>query len=206
MTVQPSSRPSALAGPVGVSGVVNVAVVAVMWVLESLDVLLRGTLDWFGIHAWNFGLIWTLFTAPFAHGGFGHLAANSVPLLVLGFIIGLSGIGQWMWVTLAGMIGSGLFAFVFNVPGTVTIGASGVVFCYLTYLLSRGLYSRRWPQILIGIVVLAVYGYVLWGVFPATPGVSWQGHLGGAVAGVIIAALLHGRDRAKAQRPSPARF
>lgn len=140
-------------------------------------------------------MLWTVFTAPFAHGDFGHLAANSVPLLVLGFVIALDGVRQWAYVTLAAAIGSGLFAFLLNAPGTVTIGASGIVFGYLTYLIARGLFSKDWRQLVLGAVVLLIYGSVLWGVFPTAPGVSWQGHLGGAVAGVLAAWWLHSTDR-----------
>lgn len=195
MSLPAPSSPSSTRSGVAVrtSGLLNGAVVALMWMLEALDTVLRGTLNWFGIHAWDFALIWTMFTAPLAHGDFAHLAANSVPLLVLGFVIALGGVRQWLWVTLAGVVGSGLFAFLINAPGTLTIGASGVVFCYLSYLLVRGLYSHDWRQIVLGVIVFALYGSVLVGVFPSSPGVSWQGHLGGAVAGVLIAAWLHRR-------------
>lgn len=192
--IQPSPAKTAVAKQ---AGILNGAVVAVMWVLETIDVVLRGALNWFGVHAWDFSTIWTMVTAPFAHSGFSHLAANSVPLLVLGFVIALGGIKQWAWVTLAAAFGSGLFAFVLNTPGTVTIGASGIVFGYLTYLLIRGIFSADWKQIVIGLVVFAVYGTVLWGVFPSDPGISWQGHLGGAVAGVVVAWWLHSRAKKK---------
>lgn len=180
------------------SGILNGAVVGLMWLLELIDVVLQGALDWIGVHAWEFSMLWTVFTAPFAHGDFGHLAANSVPLLVLGFVIALDGVRQWAYVTLAAAIGSGLFAFVLNAPGTVTIGASGIVFGYLTYLIARGLFSADWRQLVLGAVVLLVYGSVLWGVFPTAPGVSWQGHLGGAVAGILAAWWLHSTERRRA--------
>lgn len=182
------------------AGVANGAVIAVMWVLEVIDVVLRGALNWWGVHAWDFSRIWMLLTAPFAHRDFAHLSANTVPLLVLGFVIALGGLRQWAKVTLAAAIGSGLFAFVLNAPGTVTIGASGIVFGYLAYLIVRGIFSRDWRQLGIGLVVLVIYGSVLWGVFPSAPGVSWQGHLGGAVAGVGAAWWLHSTDARRRAR------
>ena len=177
------------------SGILNGALVGLMWLLEIIDVALRGSLDWLGVHAWNFAMLWTLFTAPFAHQDFAHLAANSIPLLVLGFFIALGGLRPWAYVTLAAAIGSGLFAFLLNAPGTVAIGASGIVFGYLTYLIVRGLFTRDWRDLVLGAVVLLVYGSVLWGVFPTAPGVCWQGHLGGAVAGLLIAWRLHSQDQ-----------
>lgn len=197
MTAPASTRPTAAI--VKTSGIANAVVIAVMWVLEAIDTVLRGALDWLGIHSWDFALLWTMLTAPFMHLDFAHLAANSLPLLVLGFVIALGGIRQWAWVSLAAVAGSGLFAFVLNAPGTLTIGASGIVFGYLSYLLVRGIFSRDWRQIVIGLVVGLVYGSVLWGVLPGAAGLSWQGHLGGAVAGVAVAWWLHSTTRRPAR-------
>lgn len=177
------------------SGIANGLLVGIMIVLETIDGLFRDALNWLGVRSWDFGGLWTLLTAPFIHRDFAHLGANAIPLLVLGFVIALGGMRRWAYVTLASAIGSGLFAFILNRPGTITIGASGIVFGYLTYLLTRGFFSRDWRQIAIGVVVLIVYGSVLWGVFPTEAGVSWQGHLGGAVAGVLVASWLHARSR-----------
>ena len=88
---------------------------------------------------------------------------------------------------------SGLAIWLFSPPGSITLGASGIVFGWLTYLLVRGFYSGSFAQIGIGVVVFLVYGGILWGVLPSDAGVSWQGHLGGAVGGVLAARWLHGR-------------
>ena len=101
---QPANRPTAEIAKQ--SGILNGALVGLMWLLEIIDVALRGSLDWLGVHAWNFAMLWTLFTAPFAHQDFAHLAANSIPLLVLGFFIALGGLRPWAYVTLAAAIGS----------------------------------------------------------------------------------------------------
>ena len=114
--------------------------------------------------------------------------------LVLGVLVYLSGTGRFVWTTLISAIVSGLTAWLLAPPGSITAGASGVIFGYLTYLLVRGFYSRKIGQILLAVVVFAIYGTVLLGVLPGTPGVSWQGHLGGAVGGVLSAWWLHGRD------------
>lgn len=182
------------------SGILNGAALALMWVLEVVDVALRQSLNWFGVHSWRFDQIWTILTAPLTHAGFSHLIANSVPFAVLGFFVALEGPRQWWQVTLAGALGSGLFAFFLNTPGTLTVGASGVVFSYLTYLVVRGWFVRKWPQVLVAAGVALVYGSVLWGVLPTQPGVSWQGHLGGAVAGVGIAWWLHSRQQTRRPR------
>ncbi|ROR53138.1 rhomboid family protein [Luteococcus japonicus] len=167
--------------------------VGVMWVLELIDTLTFHGLDRLGLQSWDLDGLWGMFTAPWLHLGWQHLMNNSLPLLVLGFLVAMSGIRRWLLTTLVVVLTSGLAAWLLSPPGTLTLGASGVVFGWLTYLLSRGWWSRDWRQVLVGIVVFIVYGSVLWGVLPTTPGVSWQGHLGGAIGGLLAARMVHAR-------------
>ncbi|MGO4957111.1 rhomboid family intramembrane serine protease [Luteococcus sp. Sow4_B9] len=166
-----------------------------MWILEALDTVTFHALDQLGIRSWDPGQLWGLLTAPWLHFGWQHLANNSVPLLVLGFLVALSGARRWLATTLVVAATSGIAAWLFSPPGTMTLGASGVVFGWLTYLLTRGWWSRDWKQVLVGLVVFVVYGSILWGVLPSNPGVSWQGHLGGAIGGVLAARMLHAHPR-----------
>ena len=96
------------------------------------------------------------------------------------------------------MVASGAFVWVLSPPGSLTLGASGVVFGWLTYLLVRGFFSRSAGQIALAVLVFVLYGGILWGVLPGTVGVSWQGHLGGAVGGALAAWWLHRRADAHA--------
>ena len=169
--------------------------VAVLWVTEIVDTLLGNRLDAEGIRPGDPDGLSGIAFAPLLHGGFGHLAANSVPLLVLGFLILLSGVARWIAVTTLVWLVAGVGTWLFGGVGTVHIGASGLVFGWLTYLIVRGLVTRRPGQIAVGVVVLLVYGGTLWGVLPGQPGVSWQGHLFGALAGVLAAWWLSGGRR-----------
>lgn len=173
--------------------VLAAAPVALMWVLEAIDTLTLHALDRLGLTSWNISDLPDVFTAPLVHLGWAHLAGNSGPLLVLGFLVALSGWRRWLATSLVVVVTSGLAAWLFSAPGTTTLGASGVVFGWLTYLLVRGWWTRRWQQVLLGLVVLVVYGGILWGVLPTAAGVSWQAHLGGAAGGVLAARLLHRR-------------
>lgn len=177
------------------AGIVMGAWTALLWVIEFIDQLLRGSLDALGVRSWSLDSLGGLFLAPFLHGGWAHLVANTVPFAVLGFLVLLGGAMRTVWTTLIVLVVSGLFAWLLNAPGTVTIGASGLIFGWLTYLLARAVFSRNGTQIVLAIVVFAVYGGVLWGVFPSQVGVSWQAHLGGAVGGVLAAWLLHRRRK-----------
>ncbi|WP_052462760.1 rhomboid family intramembrane serine protease [Nigerium massiliense] len=162
-----------------------------MWVLEIVDVLTGHRLDGLGIQPRVISELPQIFTAPLLHFGWAHLISNSIPFLVLGVIILLGGLRHWVVATLASVIGSGLLVWLISPPGSVTAGASGVIFGYLTYLLVRGFISHNLGQIAIAVGVFVLYGGVLWGVLPFSVGVSWQAHLGGALGGIAAAWLLH---------------
>ena len=166
--------------------------VAVMWVAEIVDTGLGGDLDHHGIipreAAGLDGLVWF----PFLHSGFGHLVANTLPFLLLGGAIALGGIQRFAYVTIITMAVCGIGTWLTGPDNTIHIGASGIVFGYLTYLLSRGLFARHLGYLLGGVLVFFLYGGALWGLLPS-PGVSWQGHLFGALGGILAAWLLHSR-------------
>lgn len=188
-----------------------IGAVVLLWVLEIIDFVISrilnpfgntGVLDQFGIHAWDpMGLLGIPF-APFLHAGFGHLASNSLPLLVLGFLILIGRGGSWRLLvsTVFSVFFSGLFAWFLTPAHHVIVGASGVVFGWLMYLILRGVFARDLKSIIISVVVLVIYGGVLWGVMPSVgSNVSWQAHLGGAIGGGLAAWYMHSRAKKKAQ-------
>ena len=152
------------------------ALLAGLWLLEIVDQLAGERLDYYGIHARDLEGLGGIATAPLLHAGWDHLISNSLPFWVLGFLVLLGGLARWL-------VSSVL----------IIVGASGLIFGWLTYLLARGVWSRSAGQILVAVGVLVVYGGLIWGVLPSTAGVSWQAHLGGAVGGVVAAWLLHRR-------------
>jgi len=175
------------------AGFVMLMLLALLWLLELLDQSSGNALDSYGIHARELDGLPEIFTAPFLHAGWEHLASNSVPFFVLGFLVLLSGLARWLVSTVTSIVSSGLCAWLLTPAGTVVLGASGLVFGWLSYLLARGLWSRRPGQVALAVVVLLVYGGLIWGVLPGAVGVSWQAHLGGAVGGVLAARYLHRR-------------
>ena len=168
-----------------------IVMIAAMWVLEIVDVPLDGRLDRFGIRPRQLDGLDGLVFAPFLHLGFGHLIANTIPFVVMGGVICLSGPKRFVQVTLIVGLVSGVGVWLTGAGNSLVIGASGLVFGYLTYLVVRGIFARNLLYLAGGAVVLAIYGGVLWGLLPR-PGISWQGHLFGAVGGVVAAAVLHG--------------
>lgn len=177
----------------GLAVLVMVLLLAGLWVLELLDQLSGNQLDQLGIHARELDGMPEIFTAPFLHAGWDHLISNSLPFLVLGFLVLLSGIARWLVSSLIIIVISGMAAWFLTPANTIILGASGLIFGWLTYLLARGIWSRRPAQVVIAVLVLLLYGGLIWGVFPGNTGISWQAHLGGAIGGVLAAWLLHRR-------------
>ncbi len=161
--------------------------VVLLWVIEFVDYVLGNSLDDEGVRPRDDeGLIGIVF-APLLHAGWDHLIANSLPLLVLGFLVFLSGIGRALAATAVIWVVGGLGTWLIAPEHTVHIGASVIVFGWLTYLILRGIFARSEVQIALGAVVLVLYGGALLGVLPGQPGVSWQGHLFGAIGGGLAA-------------------
>ncbi|MCF4136813.1 rhomboid family intramembrane serine protease [Streptomyces sp. Tue 6430] len=161
--------------------------VALLWVLEIIDAAGGHALDSYGISPREFGELRDVVPAAFLHFGFGHLAANSLPLLVMGFLAALSGIRRFLAVTALITLVSGLGVWLTAPAYSTTAGASGVVFGLFGYLVVRGFVDRRVGDVVVGLLVGAVYGSILWGVLPTETGVSWQGHLFGLIGGVVAA-------------------
>jgi membrane associated rhomboid family serine protease len=172
---------------------VVVALLAVMWAVEVIGLLPGTDLDRWGVRPRSLRGLFGVVPAPFLHSGFGHLFANTIPFLVLGAVIAVGSVGRFVQVSVIVGLTSGLGTWLFAAPGTVHIGASGLVFGYLTYLVARGFFAGRILWILGGVVVLLFYGGILWGLLPR-PGVSWTGHVFGALGGVLAAWYVHGRE------------
>ncbi len=183
----------------GQAAMLIMSLLAGLWALEFLDQLLGHQLDEFGIHARDVNGLPEIFTAPLLHVGWDHLISNSVPFAVLGFLVLLGGVARWAIASLTSIVSSGLAAWVLTPANTIILGASGLIFGWLTYLLARGIWSRRASQVLVAVVVLLVYGGLIWAVLPGAAGVSWQAHLGGAVGGVLAAWMLHRRQPTRAR-------
>ncbi|WP_228991093.1 rhomboid family intramembrane serine protease [Streptomyces sp. DH8] len=182
------------------AGLLMACWVALLWVLEGIDTATGHALDTYGISPRETAELRDVVPAAFLHSGWEHVASNSVPLLVLGFLAALAGLRRFAAVVLTVILVSGLGVWLTAPWNTVTLGASGVVFGLLGYLLVRGFVDRRPRDVLVGIGVAVVYGSLLWGVLPTESGVSWQGHLFGLVGGVA-AAFLFRRPRRAPARP-----
>ncbi len=175
---------------------VIVGFVALLYVVELLDTLAGHRLDAAGVRPREVDGLDGILFAPLLHSGWSHLVANTLPLLVFGFLVLLAGVARWLAVTAVVWFVGGAGTWLTGQPHSVHIGASVLAFGWLVYLLLRGVFSRRIGQVLVGIALLVLYGSVLWGVLPGQPGISWQGHLFGALGGGAAAWRWGARDRA----------
>ncbi|BBY31070.1 rhomboid family intramembrane serine protease [Mycolicibacterium sediminis] len=197
----PTKRPTWLVG-----GATIVSFVALLYVIEVWDNLTGHRLDYNGIRPLESDGLWGIVFAPLLHSNWEHLIANTGPALVLGFLMTLAGMARFIYATaivwILGGFGTWLIGNSGAPPGVETnhIGASGLIFGWLTFLIVFGFFTRKVWEIVVGVIVLFVYGSVLLGVLPGTFGVSWQGHLCGAIAGVVAAYLLSGPEREERQR------
>jgi membrane associated rhomboid family serine protease len=180
-----------------------IAIVALMWVLEVVDVAVDHRLDRYGIEPRDPDGLDGVIAAPFLHVGFGHLMANTIPFVVMGVVIAFEGPVRLLGVTAIVAVVSGLGTWLVAPENTVHLGASGVVFGYATYLIVRGVFNRRAGEIAIGAGVVALWGGALLGGLEPQRGISWQGHLFGALGGLLAAwALSRSARRPYARTPS----
>jgi membrane associated rhomboid family serine protease len=195
---QPKKRSTATAGAATI-----LTFVVLLYLVELIDQLTRHSLDANGIRPLEADGLWGIVFAPVLHASWQHLMANTVPLLVLGFLMTLAGLSRFVWATaivwILGGFGTWLIGDVGSGCGpTDHIGASGLIFGWLAFLLVFGIFVRRMRDIIIGLIVMFAYGGVLLGAMPVLGrcgGVSWQGHLCGAIAGILAAYWLSAPER-----------
>jgi membrane associated rhomboid family serine protease len=179
---------------------VMVGFIALIWVVQIPNALEHYALSQeFGIHSLDAEGLLGIVTAPFLHFSWAHIEGNSGPLFIFGFLAAYRGVSKFFGVTALIAVISGVGAWALSGPGTVTAGASGVVFGYFGYVLVRGAFDRHLIDIVIGLVMALCFAYQFTGLLPHE-GISWQGHGFGFLAGILGGWLF--RDRRPASRPA----
>jgi membrane associated rhomboid family serine protease len=169
------------------------ALAAICWLVFLVNnVLLGGRLDQYGIRPRQISSLPGVVFAPFLHASYQHLAANTLPLLVLGGILCARSRGEFIIVTAAGiLLGGGLtWLFARSANHACHIGASGLIFCYFGYLASLAYFHRTFGTLCLSVVCILGYGGLVWGLVPTSTAISWESHLGGLVAGAAVGWLM----------------
>jgi membrane associated rhomboid family serine protease len=163
--------------------------VAAIWAVELVNQVLGHRLSfWLGLEPRDLGGLVEVPTMPLLHAGIGHVAANTLPLLVLG-AIGIAVAPRRLIVaSVAIVLVSGLAVWLFGRPNSIHIGASGLVFGWFGFLLALGFAERRPRAILGSMVVIALYSGMIWGALPRFgTTTSWEAHLFGTLTGAAVA-------------------
>ncbi len=166
---------------------------AVMWVVGLINIPLDYKLSEFGIVPRTVDGLRGILLTPFLHASFDHLLVNTLPVAFLGTLVAIQGRRTFLLASVFIMLVGGGALWVIGRHGT-HVGASGLTFGFFGYLVARAWYDRSLASILVAVVVVVLYGGVVLGVLPSTPGLSWEGHLTGLIAGVLAARLMWKRD------------
>lgn len=171
------------------------SVAALLWVIQFVNAAEDYDLDdSLGLRPRHLDGLWGILGMPFLHGSYQHMWSNTIPLIAIGWVLLLAGARIWLIVTGLVVVAGGLLTWLVAPGDEVIVGASGLIFGWLGYLLARAYFSRQFKWILVAIVVLIFFGTLLFGLFPTiNSGVSWQAHVCGFAAGVGAGALLHPR-------------
>ena len=171
--------------------------VLAMWIVAFVDAGTPTQLAQYGIRPRSEGGLVGILAAPFLHADFAHLIANTGAFIVLGMLVAAVSRRYWP-VTVGVALISGTVVWLIASPNTIHIGASGLVYGYAAFLVAWGLVTRRASSILVAVLVVVLYGGLVFGVLPTQQGISWQGHLFGAIGGVVMALTLSpGRQPAR---------
>jgi membrane associated rhomboid family serine protease len=170
-------------------------IVAGLWVIEIANAADGQSFDRFGLRPRRVDGLWGVLTQPFLHASYGHIMSNTAPLVLLGWAVLLAGWRVWLAVT-AIVVLLGDFATWVVAPAGIVVGASGLAFGWLGYLLSRAFFTRKLKWILVAVAALFFFGTFLANLLPQfSSTVSWQAHVCGFGAGIVAAAALHHRRR-----------
>lgn len=162
--------------------------VAIMWLVEIIDRLIfHGNLDRLGIEPRQLAGLRGIIFAPFLHGSFAHLIANTIPFLILGFLIMARHKSHFLLISAVIVLLSGLGTWLIAPANTVHIGASGLIFGYFAFLVVNAWYERSFTAVILAMLVLVFYGGLIGGILPAGNGISWQGHIFGLMGGAVAA-------------------
>jgi membrane associated rhomboid family serine protease len=187
---EPPFDPQSWTGALIIMGAVG----AVLWIVQIVNAADNYHLDRFGVRPREIDGLWGVVTMPFLHASYAHMFSNTVPLVLIGWVLLLSGLRTWVTVTALVVVGGGILTWLVAPGHSLIVGASGMIFGWLGYLLARAYFSRRLKWIVVAVLVLVFFGTLLFGLFPTlNSDVSWQAHVCGFVAGVGAGALLHPR-------------
>ena len=173
---------------------IALTIVAIMWAVFIIDLIAGLNLNRFGIIPRQIEGIKGILFAPFLHANLAHLISNTVPMFVLCTTLFWFYDNIAMRILLLSIVMGGTLVWIFA-RSACHIGASGVIFSLVAFLIASGIFRKKFKAFLLGLAVFFFYGGVVWGILPTQPGVSWESHLFGFISGIILAYLFKDSDK-----------
>lgn len=168
---------------------IPMALLILMWVIQFVQYGFGLDLAIYGVHPMHVDGLPGIILAPLIHGGFKHIGANSIPFLVLGVALFYFYKDISLKVLIFIWIMSGIWVW-FGGRDAYHIGVSGVIYGLAAFLFVSGLIRKNTPLAALSLVVIFLYGSLIWGVFPdffPKEHISWEAHTGGLFAGIVMA-------------------
>ncbi len=159
---------------------------AVLWIVEAVNFISGHKLSMFGIYPRTLKGLVGIPLSPFLHSGIIHLILNTGPLIILGYFIILNGRRIFLEVTFFIIVAGGAGVWLIG-RSSYHVGASGLIFGYFGYLVSRGIFNKKISSLVVSFITVLIYGSLFWGLLPTLSRISWEGHLCGFAAGILAA-------------------
>jgi membrane associated rhomboid family serine protease len=192
-STEPPFDPSSWSGAL----ILMCAVAAVPWVMQVVNAANDYRLNRFGLRPREARGLWGVLTEPVLHESYRQMLSNTLPIILIGWVVMIAGVRVWVFVTGSVIVVGGLLTWL-AAPSGLIVGASGLVFGWLGYLLARAFFSRRLKWIVVAVAVLFFFGTLLGSLVPSFDSRnSWPAHLCGFGAGVLVGWLLHPRRPAR---------
>lgn len=175
-----------------------IAVISI-WTVFWIEIRLQVNLNEYGIYPQKISGLQGIVFSPFIHGSADHLYNNTIPLSILMAALFYFYRSISLRVLLIGILVSGLFTWAIGRP-SYHIGASGVIYLLVSFIFFKGIFTKHYRLVALSLIVVFIYGSMLWYIFPVEDGISWEGHLGGFLAGIALAFFM------KTDIPPPKKY
>ncbi|GAB4141527.1 MAG: rhomboid family intramembrane serine protease [Bacteroidia bacterium] len=173
--------------------------VVIMWLVHVIQGFLQENWADASLYPRTLSGLAGVLTAPFLHADFSHLAGNTLPMLFLGYLLfnayrEIAGQVFWLIYLITGVL-VWLFA-----RDAFHLGSSGVIYGMAAFLFVSGI-IRKIPRLMVlSLLIVFLYGTMVWGIFPFDPHVSWESHLYGALTGIVLSVVY------RKQGPQPLKY
>lgn len=166
--------------------------VLILWTIYYLELQFQINLNHLGIYPRALSGLPGIFFSPLIHGSLEHLYNNTIPLaLLLASLFYFYSNNAWQ-VLFLGLVLSGMLTWIIGRP-SYHIGASGLIYVLVSFIFFKGIFTKYYRLVALSLIIVFIYGSMFWYIFPIEDGISWEGHLGGFITGLLLAFIIKTR-------------